>query len=128
MRASLRARLFGAVAAAITAPLLMGAGFPGAAALPARTQLAAPSRILLTPTVDPATSQLVSWTMSARTPGQKVQYRTAGGPRQAVRAARGPATSVKFSGSKRPRYSATLVGLTPGTSYEYRIVTSRAST
>jgi hypothetical protein len=65
--------------------------------------------------------------MPARTKGQKVQYRVPSGPAAAVRATRGPATTVRNSGSSRPRYSATLVGLTPGTAYQYRVVTSRGS-
>ena len=65
--------------------------------------------------------------MPARTKGQRVAYRVPGARAQQVRAARGAATSVKFSGSAQPRYSATLSGLTPGTTYEYRIVTSRGS-
>ncbi len=97
------------------------------AAVVAAANPSAPARVLLTPTADPATSQRISWTMRTRTNGQKVQYRVPGGPSQAVRATRGPATSVKDSGSAQPRYSATLVGLTPGTAYEYRIVTSRGS-
>ena len=86
-----------------------------------------PSRILLTPTADPVTSQRISWTMPVPTKGQRVTYRVPGGRAKAVRATRGPATSVKNSGSAQPRYSATLVDLSPGTAYQYRIVTSRGS-
>ena len=103
------------------------AGTQVAALLAASAGSSAPSRILLTPTADPATSQRISWTMPARTKGQRVAYRVPGAPAQQVRATRGPATSVKFSGSAQPRYSATLSGLTPGTAYEYRIVTPRGS-
>jgi len=138
------------VAAAV--PALMGASVPTvvpaptAAAVPAAspgyvrapnaalstsaltaTRSSGPARILLTPTADPATSQRVSWTMPVRMKGQKVQYRVPGGRALAVRATRGPATTVKDSGSAQPRYSATLVGLTPGTAYQYRIVTARGS-
>lgn len=103
------------------------AGTQVAALLAASARSSAPSRILLTPTADPATSQRISWTMPARTKGQRVAYRVPGAPAQRVRATRGPATSVKFSGSAQPRYSATLSGLTPGTAYEYRILTPRGS-
>jgi hypothetical protein len=89
---------------------------------------ATPSRILLTPTADPATSQRISWTMPVRLKGQRVQYRVPGATAQQARATRGPATSVKFSGTAQPRYSAVLTGLVPGTTYEYRIVTPRGST
>jgi hypothetical protein len=118
-------------------PALMGATMPAAPAGVASPSVAsqataaasssAPSRILLTPTADPATSQRISWTMPARTKGQRVAYRAPGAAAQQVRATRGVATSVKFSGSAQPRYSATLTGLTPGTTYEYRIRTSRGS-
>ncbi len=112
-----------AAAAPITAAAV--AGQPGV--VRAASSSGKPSRILLTPTADPTTSQRVSWTMSQRTKGQKVQFRVAGGPSTSVRATRGPATSAKYSGSARPRYSATLEGLVPGTTYRYRIVTARGS-
>ena len=107
----------------------MGTAHPGvrAAALPWAASSSGPSRILLTPTGDPATSQRISWTMPARTKGQRVQYRVPGAAAQQVPATRGAATKVKFSGSAQPRYSATLSGLTPGTTYEYRIRTVRGS-
>jgi hypothetical protein len=118
-------------------PALTGAAMPTAPAGVASPSVAsqataaasssAPSRILLTPTADPATSQRISWTMPARTKGQRVAYRAPGAAAQQVRATRGVATSVKFSGSAQPRYSATLTGLTPGATYEYRILTSRGS-
>jgi 3',5'-cyclic AMP phosphodiesterase CpdA len=118
-------------------PALTGAAMPTAPAgvaspsvvsqATAAASSSAPSRILLTPTADPATSQRVSWTMPVPTKGQRVAYRVPGAPAQKVRATRGAATSVKFSGSAQPRYSATLTGLTPGTGYEYRIVTTRGS-
>jgi 3',5'-cyclic AMP phosphodiesterase CpdA len=65
--------------------------------------------------------------MAVATKGQRVQYRVPGTRATSVRAVRGPATSVKNSGSAQPRYSATLAGLTPGATYEYRVVTSRGS-
>jgi hypothetical protein len=97
------------------------------AGVPTAASSSGPSRILLTPGVDPATTQSISWTMGVRTKGQRVQYRVPGTPAQQVRATRAPATSVKYSGSAAPRYAATLSGLTPGTAYQYRIVTSRGS-
>ncbi len=142
---SVRTRILGLLVAAASVPALVGAGMPAAVpaavaapaavavttavrpAVLAASSSSAPSRILLTPAADPATSQRISWTMPSRTKGQRVQYRVAGGKAQSVRATRGPATSVKFSGSAKPRYSATLVGLTPGTTYAYRIVTARGS-
>jgi hypothetical protein len=83
-----------------------------------------PSRILLTPTADPATSQVVSWTMPRRIAGQRVRFRAAGTVSvRSVPAVRRPATSTSHSGTRAPRYRATLTGLRPGTRYEYRIVT-----
>jgi len=147
--------VLGLLVVAAAVPALMGAALPAAAPMPAAAPAvtstaaarpgagptalsvlargpsaatsSAPSRILLTPTADPATSQRISWTMPARTKGQRVAYRIPGAPAQKVRATRGAATSAKFSGSAQPRYSATLKGLTPGTTYEYRILTSRGS-
>ncbi len=134
---------------AVVVPALMGAGAPAvapaqarppasapaapaaltpAALAPAVARTTTPSRILLTPTADPATSQRISWTMPVRLKGQRVQYRVPGAPAQQVRATRGAATSVKFSGTAQPRYAAVLTGLAPGTTYEYRIVTPRGST
>jgi hypothetical protein len=139
-----------AVAAAV--PIIVGTGPPGVVPVPAagavgpvssvaalapRAERAVvatsvptskPTRILLTPTANPATSQRVSWTMAKRLKGQRVQYRVPGERAKSVGARRSPATSVRYSGSARPRYSAILRGLAPGTTYEYRIVTSRGST
>ncbi len=148
-RAAVRPRLIGLLVVAAAVPALMGAAMPTMAPVPAvapvvaptwaaqpgaRTAAlassassSAPSRILLTPSADPATSQRISWTMPVPTRGQRVAYRIPGAPVQKVRATRGTATSAKFSGTAQPRYSATISGLTPGTAYEYRIITSRGS-
>jgi len=120
----------GADAGAAIAAARTAAGPTGLSVLarvPAAAGSSGPSRILLTPTADPATSQRISWTMGVPTKGQKVQYRVPGARAQKARVTRSPATSVKYSGTARPRYSATLTGLTPGTAYQYRIVTSRGS-
>jgi 3',5'-cyclic AMP phosphodiesterase CpdA len=91
---------------------------------PAAGRIATPSRILLTPTADPATSQVVSWTMPRRMAGQRVRFRVAGADvARSVPAVRRPATSTSHSGTRAPRYRAILRGLRPGTRYEYRIVT-----
>ena len=140
MRQSARiARLVGVgLAAVLVAPAAASARSPAshalapvgvAAATPsAGNSTATPSRILLTPTTTPATSQRVSWTMPRRQAGQRVQYRKSGGAIHTVAATRGPATSAYYSGSSRPRYAATLTGLVADTSYQYRIVTKRAKT
>lgn len=87
-----------------------------------------PTRILLTPTTEPATSQTVSWTVPGRMSGQVVQYRQPGAPKRSVRAELRPATSARYSGTSKPRYAATMRGLSPGRVHEYRIVTAAGST
>lgn len=99
-----------------------------AARAPAASRYWTPTRVLLTPSADPATSQVVSWTMPERLRGQRVQFRVPGGTSRWAVAVRRPATSVRSSGSSRPRYAATLRGLAPGAVHEYRIVTGRGST
>ena len=127
-----------ALVAALVLPTLgqpaNSASIPGSAST-AATRMAAvsavraatsgrgPSKILLTPTADLATSQEVSWTMPYRVKGQRVQFRIAGQPIQSAKAARRPATKKKTAGSALPRYEATLTGLTPATTYRYRVVT-----
>jgi hypothetical protein len=92
-------------------------------ALQATAAYSGPSKILLTPTRSTSTSQEVSWTMSVRTSGQRVQYRSAKGGAGYVAAARRPSTRRVTAGSSAPRYEATLTGLRSGTTYEYRILT-----
>jgi hypothetical protein len=95
-----------------------------AAVAPAVATAATPTRILLTPTADPATSQVVSWTMPRREAGQRVRFRVADAAIiRSVPAVRRPATSTSYSGTRAPRYQTILTGLRPGTRYEYRIVT-----
>lgn len=105
--------------------MLPGASAPASvpAILPTAGKAAKPSRILLTPTADPATSQTVSWTMPRKQARQRVQYREVGGAKRTVRAARRPATTKRSSGTRAPRYSATMTGLRAGTRYQYRILT-----
>jgi hypothetical protein len=132
MRPTLRAA---AVAVALAGPIGVGAG--AVAAPPAVAPITAaesattsrgPSKVLLTPTTDMSTSQEVSWTMPARLAGQRVQYRVPGGRSTSVKATRRPATKRATSGSAAPRYEATLTGLAPGTTYQYRIVTRWGTT
>lgn len=86
-----------------------------------------PTRIVLTPTADPRTSQRVAWTTPSLLSGQRVQYRRPGGASRWAGSVRTPTMSVAYSGSSRPRYRATMTGLRAGTVYEYRIVTRRGS-
>lgn len=95
----------------------------------ARAVAATPNKIILTPAADPMTAQTVSWT----TPQAAKQYvefasLSAGQPAEArrVTAVRRARTSARYTGTTMPRYTATLSGLRPDTSYRYRIVTPRA--
>lgn len=91
------------------------------------TAAAKPSRIVLTPTGAPGTSQRISWSITKAYPGQGVSIRPlAGGAAVFVAATRQPATSVRYSGTKSPRFTATVTGLMPGTSYVYQVVNSRS--
>lgn len=84
-----------------------------------------PSRVVLNPTADPSTSQTISWRTKAAYSGQAVEVVKSGDSAvRTVPAKRKKATSVKYSGSKAPQYTATVKGLLPGTSYTYRIVSS----
>jgi hypothetical protein len=115
--------------AACSAPTGLPPGATSGAAAPTTTGAPAPSRVLLTPTTTPATSQVVSWSMLRRERGQRVEFRVAGSATVRTAAAvRRPATTVRSSGTTAPRYAATLGSLTADTRYEYRIRTPRVST
>lgn len=78
--------------------------------------------VVLSPTVDPSTSQTVTWRSAQPWTGQLVVARPAdGGSEVRASARRKPATTVSASGSARPAFVATLRGLQPGTRYLYRI-------
>ncbi|MGV1003240.1 MAG: metallophosphoesterase [Candidatus Nanopelagicales bacterium] len=104
----------------------------------------APQLTVLTPASDPTTRQTISFTTKKVVKSAYIEYGPA--PRGATNggatsgsaadgsaatsrrsATRRPATSKTYSGSTAPRYTATLVGLTPDTQYRYRVVTSRGS-
>lgn len=101
---------------------------PSALVTPLASSTKGPSKIVLTPTAAMSTSQEVSWTMSSKLKGQKVQYKVAGKKTtKEVKATKRPATSKATSGSSAPRYEATMTKLKAGTTYSYRIVTARGS-
>lgn len=96
---------------------------------PASAETAPPAtRILLTPTADPATSQYVSWSRSRATEGQRVVLRTPDGTTRTARAVRKLGTSKRTAGIRQYRYVAKLTGLVPSTRYRYRITTAADST
>jgi hypothetical protein len=110
-------------------PAATAAGSIAAGSTTAGSSSPSPTRILLTPTTTPATSQVVSWSMPRRERGQRVEVRIAGSTAvSAVPAVRRPATTVRSSGTDDPRYAATLTGLRPDTRHEYRIRTAGGAT
>lgn len=108
-------RLCSALVLALVVALLPSASASGATDRP--------WAIVLTPTADPSTSQLVTWRTATAWSHQRVEVR---GPDARVRgftAVRKARTTVRSSGSAKPAYRARLSGLVPGTRYSYRIVT-----
>jgi hypothetical protein len=85
--------------------------------------LVVPDRVVLTPTQDPSTSQSVSWRTSTGADAPKVQL-TLAGPGVASPSSTHSATTTTFTadlGYTVAEHSATLTGLTPGTTYLYRV-------
>ena len=78
-------------------------------------------RLILTPTTDPATSQTITWSQQAGEGAPSLTFAAEGAGSSSVRSVRRPATSVRFSGTTEPRYTATLTGLRPATTYTYWI-------
>ncbi|WP_114422269.1 fibronectin type III domain-containing protein [Nocardioides houyundeii] len=91
----------------------------GTATATAASASPAPTRVILTPTETPETSQSFTWL--ATTPTETngvVQLRlAAGGPVRAVRAT-SQGTAINQA---NPHFSATVKGLTPATAYSYRV-------
>lgn len=79
---------------------------------------AAPSRVILTPTTTPETSQSFSWLAgdASHTSGQVQIKRASGGGEQTVDAY----MSGLVNGNPKPHYSATVTGLVPASEYSYR--------
>ncbi|MCH1868791.1 metallophosphoesterase family protein [Nocardioides sp. CFH 31398] len=78
-----------------------------------------PSRVVLTPTATPTTSQTISWLASdttRTTAGVEIEP-AAGGTTRTV-----PASFAgTVNGDQRPHFVATVDGLAPGTTYRYRV-------
>lgn len=88
--------------------------------------------VVLGATDDLSTSQSFTWrTADASGPAPELVVVGPVGPGATARripAERKPATTVEQTGSDAPAYTATVAGLEPGTSYEYRIEASGEST
>ncbi len=97
--------------------------------VPATAAVESPAtRILLTSTADPATSQYVSWSRSRVSAGQRVVTKAPDGTVRTAPAVRKLGTSKRTAGSRQYRYVAKLTGLEPSTQYRYRIVTAGGAT
>ncbi|WP_411731018.1 fibronectin type III domain-containing protein [Paeniglutamicibacter sp.] len=83
------------------------------------TIAAPPSRVILTPTTTPETSQSFSWLAgdASHASGQVQIRRTSGGPVRTVDAY----MSGKVNNNPKPHYSATVADLVPASEYTYRV-------
>jgi len=80
------------------------------------------TRILLTSTNTPATSQYVSWSRPRAMSGQRVVTVAPDGSVRTTPAQRKTGTTKRTAGTKQYRYVARVTGLQPSTRYRYRIV------
>lgn len=80
------------------------------------------TRILLTSTASPATSQYVSWSRSRAKSGQRVVTVAPDGTVRTTPAVRKLGTTKRTAGSTQYRYVARVTGLRPSTRYRYRII------
>lgn len=81
----------------------------------------APERVILTPPTDASTGQSFTWRTPSATTAGDVRIREAGS-QDAWRVVEGYANEVLSSGGVSTRtHSATATGLTPDTTYEYRV-------
>ncbi|MGX1703703.1 metallophosphoesterase [Microbacterium sp. NPDC055357] len=125
-----------ALCAGILTAAVVASPFGAAAAVAADdTVIGAPERVILNPTADPATSQLVTWRsvdVATDTPA-KVEVRDAAGNVTTVTAATkkvlyiGADNQVKTAAADAAKtavtFTAELTGLEPGASYAYRVIT-----
>lgn len=93
---------------------------------PARAGLvptATPSRVVLTPTAKSGTSQAVTWRTDAATTGGAVQIAPADDGDEVITVPSTPGEPVFFIGwqYQSRHHSAVITGLSPGTSYRYRV-------
>ncbi len=86
-----------------------------------------PERVVLNPTADPSTSQYVTWRSRSALPlTGSVEVRPVGGTARTVAAEQKPERTV--DGYPARSHSARIEGLTPGTEYQYRVLSGdRAS-
>ncbi|WP_053382859.1 fibronectin type III domain-containing protein [Leucobacter celer] len=89
------------------------------ASVPGEVVEAAPTRVILTPTETPATSQSFSWLAGdvSHGIGQVEIVPAAGGDTRAVDAYE----TGRVNGNQTPHFSATVDGLAPATAYRYRV-------
>ncbi|MBL3686082.1 metallophosphoesterase family protein [Leucobacter zeae] len=89
------------------------------AAAPGEVVVAAPTRVILTPTEEPETSQSFSWLAgdASHDRGQVEIRPAAGGETVAVDAA----STGTVNGNPKQHYSATVRDLAPATAYRYRV-------
>jgi hypothetical protein len=124
-RAAVGATITGLVAGALAAPAVAATEAPGTTAIQAsEVDPTAPSRVILTPTETPETSQSFSWLAGhvSQTAGQ-VQIRpVAGGDVRTVDAY----AAGTVNGNPLQHFSATVDGLAAGTDYTYRVGTEGA--
>ena len=80
------------------------------------------TRILLTSTSSPATSQYVSWSRARPMAGQRVVTVSPSGTVRTTPAQRKTGTTQSTTGSTQVRYVARVTGLRASTTYRYRIV------
>ncbi len=96
--------------------------------VPATVAATGASRLLLTPTADPSTSQYVSWSSSAPRRGQLVVAVAADGTTVSAPAVRKVGTTKRTAGTTQVRYVARLAGLSAATRYRYRVLTNPGAT
>lgn len=121
--------LIGGVAAALVlttgAVAIAAGGLAPPAANPATIYRpdATPGRVILTPTESPATSQNVSWRTSSDVTTPKVELSLATkGDAQATKTVVATTTTMTADlGYQESHHSASLTGLTPDTTYVYRV-------
>jgi hypothetical protein len=127
----------GLVAGLVTALLVGGCsaatdtdrrGAVDAEVVPAASTGTPPMSVVLSPGVDAASTQVVTWRSVRAWGNQRVVAQPVGGGTQVrATARRKAATTVRDSGSARPAYTAVLRGLQPGTRYRYRVVNDGGS-
>lgn len=116
----MRLRIGGAIAVLVAATL---------SAAPAAQADGPPiTRILLTATKDPSTSQYISWSLARAGRGIRVEVTAPDGTAIQPTVGRKTGTTKRSAGSTQYRYIARLRGLRPNTTYTYRIFSNGHAT